>query len=90
LLFLFVVRGFSCRNLRFADSGDEAVEEEPKAQEPMPSVSSASKGNPAKEPVKEAPVLELPKKSLGRKPNAARRTLRNQIFPLRNIKLRPL
>jgi hypothetical protein len=44
LLFLFVVQGFSCRNLRFADSSDEVVEEEPKAEEPTPSVGKSAKG----------------------------------------------
>jgi hypothetical protein len=59
-----VVQEFSCRNLIFVDSSDEIVKEVPKAQEPTPSISSDSKGNPPKEPVKEAPIVELPKKYL--------------------------
>jgi hypothetical protein len=64
LLFLVVVREFSFCSLIFADFSEEAVEEETKAQEPVPSVSSASKGNSSKEPVKEAPAVGLPKKSM--------------------------
>jgi hypothetical protein len=59
-----VVQEFPCRDFIFADSSDEVVEEEIKAQEPTPSVSSSSKENPSKEPIKEAPVVELSKKSL--------------------------
>jgi hypothetical protein len=58
-----VVRVFPCCYFIFADSSDEVIEEEPKAQEPPPSISSASKGNPSKEPIKEALIIELPKKS---------------------------
>jgi hypothetical protein len=63
LLCLFLVRRFSCRQLRFVDSREETVEEA-KAQEPAPSISSASMKNPSKDPSKDAPVVELLKNSM--------------------------
>jgi hypothetical protein len=46
-----------------SDSSDEVVEEEAKVQKLTPSVSSASKENLLKEPIKEAPTSEQPKKA---------------------------